>query len=81
MPLKTASEDFSKYKNYVNKAFIGRVAVKLARNTFFGVPVLEASSLNGTNDSAPLDPNVLMAMKSVIREKFMDISPTEFEGV
>ena len=57
---------------------IGRVAVKLARNTF-GEKVLQGSSIGGTEDTRPLDPKKMREMRAVIRQKFSTVSPIEFE--
>ena len=52
---------------------IGRVAVKLARNTF-GEKVLQGSLIGGTEDTRPLDPNKMREMRAVIRQKFPSFS-------
>ena len=39
MPIKTAEEVIAKYNKYMTKDLVGRVAVKLARNTYFGEAV------------------------------------------
>ena len=75
-----ANQVFQKYKEYLTKDLITRVAVELARKTYFGLAVLEKSSLSGTEDSSPLDPNVLGIMKEAIREKFMEFSPQHLRG-
>lgn len=79
MPNKTAEEVFAKYEKYLTQDLIGRVAAKLARNTYFGEKVLQGSSINGTEDTRPLDPNKMKEMRAAIRQKFPTISPTEFE--
>ena len=79
MPIKTAEEVFAKYDKFLTSDMIGRVAVKLARNTFFGEKVLQGSSIGGTEDTRPLDPNKMREMRAVIRKKFPTVSPTEFE--
>jgi hypothetical protein len=74
MLLKTAEEVFVKYDKYLTKDLIGRVAVKLARNTYFGENVLLGSSVGGTEDTRPLNPNVLQQMETAIHEKFPTVS-------
>ena len=81
MPRKTADEVFAKYSKYVTKDLIGRVATKLARNTYFGQEVLAGSTVSGTGTLRPLNPTQLQAMREAIRSKFMDVSPTEFESI
>ena len=81
MPLLTAEKIFQTNARYINKEEIGRVAVKLARKTFFGESVLVQSSISGTENTKPLNPSVLQQMKTCIRSKFIEISPTEFESI
>ena len=81
MPLKTAEEVFKKNSKYLNKDDIGRVAAKLARATFFGESVLVQSSISGTDNTRPLDPSVLQQLKDTIRQKFMHMSPTDYETI
>ena len=79
MPIKTAEEVFAKYEKYLTQDLIGRVAAKLARNTYFGEKVLQGSSINGTEDTRPLDPNKMKEMRAALQQKFPTVSPTEFE--
>ena len=63
----------------MTKDLVGRVVVKLARNTYFGEAVLAASTITGNANTRPLDPSQLASMRGVIRNYFGDTSPTEFE--
>lgn len=54
-PVKTAEQVFAKYTSYVNKEKIGFVAVKLAKNTYFGTEVLAVSTVKGTKTMRALD--------------------------
>ena len=44
-----------------------------------GEKVLVGSSISGTEDTWPLDPNMLERMKSALKEKFPESFPTAFE--
>ena len=80
MPLKSAEHIFAKYNKYLTKDMVSRVAVKLARSTYFGESVLEGSLIGGTEDTRSLDPHVMHKMKAALREKYPPVSPTEFGG-
>ena len=79
MPIKTAEEVMAKYHKFMNKDCIGRVAIKLVRNTYFGEKVRAASTVNGNEHTRPLDTGQLSAMKAAIRTRSSTLSPTEFE--
>ena len=81
MPLKSAEAVFTKYKDYITEQCVGRLATKLARNTYFGEDVLIGSSISGTEDTRPLDPKILEKMKLALQEKFPEASPTAFEMI
>ena len=65
MPIKTAEEVFAKYKKYLTQDLVGRMAAKLARNTYFGEKVLQGS-INGTEDTRPPDPNKMKKMSKAL---------------
>lgn len=79
MPLKSAEDVLKKYEQYLNSKQVGIVAAKLARNTFFGESVLKESSVSGTEDTRPLDPQVLNQLKAAIRQKFVHTTQSEFD--
>ena len=81
MPIKTADEVMSKYKRFMTKDSVGRVAIKLARNTYFGEAVLGASTITGNPKTRSLDPNKLNEMKAALCTWFQETSPTEFEMI
>ena len=70
-----------KYDKYMTADFCGRVAIKLARNTYFGETVLAASTVTGHSNTRPLDPLKLKEMKAALRTRFQETSPTEFEMI
>lgn len=63
MPLKTPEVVIAKYSKYMTKDLVGRVAIKLAKSTYFGEAVLAASTITGNANTRPLDPRQLALMK------------------
>ena len=77
---KTAHEILIKYSKFVNDVQITRVAVALCEHTFFGVDVMKQSTLRGIKGPG-LDPNILLQIKGIIRNRFTSRSDQEFEVI
>ena len=74
----------SRYATYKNQRDIGKLAVALAKFTYFGEDVLRKSTLTGSRnkDTVPLDPNKLKSLSKDIRGVFpSDMSPQEFTRI
>ena len=80
MPLKRPEAVIAQNIHYLKKDTIGRVATKLARYSYFGEDILARSSVGGAVDRHPLDSQKLGEMKSLLKSKFPQESPTEFES-
>ena len=74
-PKKTVEQVLAKYQDYINPQKITYVAVKLARNCFFGVPAMAQAHVT------PLDATRLSQIKEIIRGLFKEMSPTEYESL
>ena len=74
----------SRYLKYKNQRDIGRLAVALAKYTYFGEEVMRRSTLTGTRnkDTIPLDPEKLKGLSKDIRAVFpSNLSEQEFTHI
>ncbi len=66
---------YAKYKNPTN---VGRLAVALAKYTYFGPTVLSQSTLTGRGGHTPLDRAKLDQLRANIRSIFHQLGEKEF---
>ena len=57
----------------------GRIAVALARFTYFGHEVMKKSTITGADGTDMLNPLAMRSLRADMRGLFMDMSETEFE--
>ena len=70
-----------KYAKFKARNKISTLAVKLAKESYFGIEVLKASTVRGCRDLPILNQNTLMQMKQFLFQQFPQFwhCPAEFE--
>lgn len=71
----------ARYSRYKNRRDVGRLAIALAKYTYFGPAALAESTITGRVDTTALDPSELEQLKADIHSIFPDMSDTEFEAI
>ena len=64
---------------HIAKKDYGRIAVALARFTYFGREVMKRSTIMGVDGTDMLNPHAMRSLKADMRGLFMEMSETEFE--
>ncbi len=75
---RSADEVIGLYSQYKNSKEIGRLAIALAKYTYFGNTVLSRSTVTGRGNKAALDPS---ALQGNIRAIFPDKHDDQFEDI
>ena len=74
----SADSVLARYQHFKNTRDVGRLAIQLAKHTYFGTFVMSHSTVSGRNNTTRLK---MMEMKAVLRSVFSSISDEEFERV
>ena len=74
----SADAVLAKYQRFKNRCDASRLAIQLAKRTYFGTSVMSHSTVSGRNNTTPLDRK---KMKAVLRGVFSSISEEELERV
>ena len=77
----SADQVMAKYARYKNRRDVGRLAIALAKCTYFGAATMADSTVTGRGDTAALDPSKLQQLKANIRSIFPTMSDAEFEAI
>ena len=77
----SADQVMAKYARYKNRRDVGRLAIALAKCTYFGAATMADSTVTGRGDTAALDPTKLQQLKANIRSIFPTMSDAEFEAI
>ena len=77
----SADQVMAKYARYKNRRDVGRLAIALAKHTYFGTAIMASSTITGRGDTTALDPNKLEQLKANIRSIFPTMSDAEFEAI
>ena len=77
---KSSDEVITLYKDYKNTKDIGKLAVALAKYTYFGSSVMAQSTVTGRGGTTPLDP-VKLHLWSNIRAIFPLVDDAEFNQI
>ena len=67
---KSSDEVITLYKDYKNTKDIGKLAIALAKYTYFGSSVMAESTVTGRGGTTPLDPVKLQHLRSNISAIF-----------
>ncbi len=78
---RSANEVIGLYSQYKNSKVIGRLAIALAKYTYFGNAVLSRSTITGRGNKAALDPSALRLLQGNIRAIFPNKDDDEFEDI
>ena len=80
-PLAVPDDTIRKYPKLTVLSKVSTLAVKLARESYFGAEVLKGSTVAGCREYLPLSQNKLMEMKSFLLRQFPEYwaNPIEFE--
>ena len=77
----SADQVMGKYARYKNRRDVGRLAIALAKCTYFGAATMAESTITGRGGTAALDPSKLEQLKANIRSIFPTMSDAEFEAI
>ena len=78
---KSSDELIALYKDYKNTKDIGKLAIALAKYTYFGSSVMAQSTVTGRGGTTPLDPVKLQHLRSNIRAIFPLADDAEFNQI
>ena len=78
---KSLDEVITLYKDYKNTKDIGKLAIALAKYTYFGSSVMAESTVTGREGTTPLDPVKLQHLRSNIRAIFPLMDDAEFNQI
>ena len=78
---KSSDEVISLYKDYKNTKDIGKLAIALAKYTYFGSSVMAQSTVTGRGGTTPLDPVKLQHLRRNIRAIFPLMDNAEFNQI
>ena len=78
---KSSDEVITLYKDYKNTKDIGKLAIALARYTYFGLSIMAQteSTVTGRGGTTPLDPVKLQHLRSNIHAIFPLMDDAEFD--
>ena len=78
---KSSDEVITLYKDYKNTKDIGKLAITLAKYTYFGSSVMAESTVTGRGGTTPLDPVKLQHLRSNIRAIFPLVDDAKFNQI
>ena len=78
---KSSDEVITLYKDYKNTKDIGKLAIALAKYTYFGSSVMAQSTVTGRGGTTPLDPVKLQHLRSNIRAIFPLMDDADFNKI
>ena len=78
---KSLDEVITLSKDYKNTKDIGKLAIALAKYTYFGSSVMAQSTVTGRGGTTPLDPIKLQHLQSNIRAIFPLMDDAEFNKI
>ena len=78
---KSSDEILSMYAFYKNKKDIGKLAIALAKYTYFGPQVMSQCTVTGRGNTNPLDPSKLQRLRENIRSVFPMMDDDEFKAI
>ena len=78
---KSFDEVITLYKDYRNTKDIGKLAIALAKYTYFGWSVMAQSTVTDRGGTTPLDPVKLQHIRSNIRAIFSLMDDAEFNQI
>ena len=78
---KSSDEVITLYKDYKNTKDIGKLAIALAKYTYFGSSVMAQSTVTGRGGTTPLDPVKLQHLRSNIHAIFPLMDDAEFNKI
>ena len=77
----SSDEVITLYKDYKNTKDIGKLAIALAKYTYFRSNVMAQSTVTGRGGTTPLDPVKLQHLQSNIRAIFPLVDDAEFNRI
>jgi len=78
---KSSDEVLSIYSFYKNTKDIGKLAIALAKYTYFGPQEMSQCTVMGQGNTKPLDPNKLKRLRENIRSVFPMVDDDEFKAI
>jgi len=69
------------YALYKNTKDIGKLAIALAKYTYFGPQVMSQCTVTGRGSTNPLDPSKLQRLRENIRSVFPMMDDEEFKAI
>jgi len=78
---KSSDEVLSMYAFYKNTKDIGKLAIALAKYTYFGPEVMSQCTVTGRGSTNPLDPSKLQRLRENIRSVFPMMDDDEFKAI
>ena len=78
---KSSDEVITLYKDYKNMKDIGKLAIALAKYTYFGSSVMAHSTVTGSGGTTPLNAVKLQQLRSNIRAIFPLMDDAEFDKI
>ena len=78
---KSSDEVLSIYSFYKNTKDIGKLAIALAKYTYFGPQEMSQCTVMGRGNTKPLDPNKLKRLRENIRSVFPMVDDDKFKAI